>query len=217
MKVRDYRRQVEAELERARAAGRLAGAAVPGPDNWSAALNLLRDRNAEIGARTAAFELLQAGAFDVSRFAPLAASFVTALQEIAMAEEAPADLRRVALDHLANEGDEIARRVLAALVEHSGSAVLPQAAALEMLARDDHGSAVPVARRLLEESDAPEVRAQAARILGSDPGSAGRLEQLMADSSEALEVRRAGAVALRALRPEAFQAAARTVLGAVDT
>jgi hypothetical protein len=215
MKVRDYRREVEAELERtqARAATERRGPAVADAETWEAALATLKDRLAKPESRLAALYTLQAGAFDLAKFAPFAAAFVAALQTIAQAVDETAELRRAALDHLANTGDTIASRVLIEGLEGSQPAAVPPAAALEMLARDDHGSAVRIARKMLDVSEEVQVREQAVRILGSDPTSADRLETMMKDTGEANAVRRASAVALRALSPNAFGTAAHTVLG----
>lgn len=219
MKVRDYRREAEAELQRhardvssRRSAD--SGQALHGPDAWDAALKLLSDPSAGVEQRLGALYELQAGAFDVVKFAPFSATFVAALQKIAPARDEPEALRRTAIDYLSNAGDVIASRVLVAGLEGSEPAVVAPAAALEMLARHDHGTAARLAHQILDDDSPPQLKEQAARVLGSDPRAADRLEGLVKDPNEDARVRRASAVALRALRPEAFRATARSVLDA---
>jgi hypothetical protein len=89
--------------------------------------------------------------------------------------------------------------------------VLPAAAALALLARDDHGSASAIARNLLASGD-DATRAQAVRVLGSDPGASDLLSGIMKDKDESREVRRAGAVALESLNPQLFQDSAAEIL-----
>ncbi|TPN82568.1 hypothetical protein FJ987_16505 [Mesorhizobium sp. CU2] len=217
MKIREYRREVEAELQRyARNASTRrsldTGRTLHGPEAWDAALTILRDHAAAEEQRIGALYELQAGAFDVVKFAPFSPAFVAALQEIAPARDEPDALRRSAIDYLSNAGDEIASRVLIAGLEGAEPAVVAPAAALEMLARHDHGAATRLAHQILDGTNPPQLREQAARVLGSDPQAADRLESLIRDPNEDPQVRRAGAIALRALRPGAFKAAARSVL-----
>ena len=122
------------------------------------------------------------------------------------------DLCRSALDMLVNFNDEFARQKLADGLRGIGEALVPQAAALGMLSRNDHNSATAIARDLLMGGADIATRAQAVRVIGSDPAATELLAEIMKNKSEFQEVRRASAVALKGLNPQAFQAGAIDIL-----
>jgi HEAT repeat protein len=217
MNVKDYRKQVEAQtgprgsLESLDAVETVE--ALP-QQRWSDAIRQLTDPTLSPDIRKAAMHLLQAGTFLGAQFAPLRAEYIAALRTTAT--DADPELRRSALDILVNLKDEFARKKLLDGLQGQGEELVPAAAALGLLARDDHGSASTVARDLLATSADGPIRAQAARVLGSDPGATDLLSGIMKDKAEFREVRRASAVALRGLNPKMFEQGALEILNDGD-
>jgi len=205
MNVKDYRQQVEAQLRSVRT--QFESASQP---NWTDALNQLSDPHADIGARRAALRTLQAGTFLGSQFAPVRPQYIAALRQAAT--DPDAGLRHAALDALVNLKDEFARQKLVEGLRDGEKALLAPAAALGLLARDDHGSASSLAREILASAADIATRAQAVRVLANDPSAKPLLSQIMSDKSEFSDVRRASAVALRALDSSTFATTARNIL-----
>lgn len=212
MNVKDYRSQVEAEFGAAGSPGNasFASTATSAEQNWADAIRQLADPMLPSEARKNAAQVLQAATFLGAQFAPYRADYLAALRTAAT--DADADLRRSALDILVNFNDEFARQKLADGLRGIGEALVPQAAALGMLARNDHNSAINIARDLLAGGTDVATRAQAVRVLGSDPAATELLAEIMKNKSEFREVRRASAVALKGLNPQAFQAGAIDIL-----
>jgi len=211
MNVKDYRKQVEAELS-AGVTPAAAGPpeAAPPQQNWDEAIRRLADPTVAVDVRKEAAQLLQAGTFLGAQFSEYRPRYVAALRTAAT--DADPELRRSALDVLVNFSDEFARQKLVEGLQGTGEELVPPAAALGLLARDDHLSASAVARELLGKSVDFHTRAQAVRVLGSDPGAKELLSGLMNDKTEFREVRRASAVALRGLDNDAFEKNAREIL-----
>jgi HEAT repeat protein len=212
MNVKDYRSQVEAQLGAAGSPGiaSFVSTAAPPEQHWADAIRQLADPTLPPDVRKNAAQLLQAGTFLGAQFAPYHADYLAALRTAAI--DADTDLRRSSLDILVNFDDEFARQKLADGLRGIGEALVPQAAALGMLARNDHNSAITIARDLLAGGADIATRAQAVRVLGSDPAATELLADIMKNKSESREVRRASAVALKGLNPEAFQAGAIDIL-----
>jgi HEAT repeat protein len=203
MNVKDYRKQVEARRGKAGGLESMPRPTTPREQAWSDAIKQLSDPTVAADVRKNAIQILQAGTFLGEKFDPYRPDYIAALRIAAV--DPDLDLRHAALDALVNLGDEFARQKLTEGLQGKGEALLAPAAALGLLARDDHGSASVVARELLSTSADIPTRTQAARVLGADPGASGLLEGIMKDKEEFREVRRAGAVALRSLDPERFQ------------
>jgi HEAT repeat protein len=212
MNVKDYRKQVEAQLGAAGSPGdaSFASTAASPEQYWADAIRQLADPTLAPEVRKDVAQVLQAGTFLGAQFAPYHADYLAALRTAAT--DADADLRRSALDMLVNFNDEFARQKLADGLRGIGEALVPQAAALGMLARNDHNSATAIARDLLTGGADVATRAQAVRVLGSDPAATELLAEIMKNKSEFQEVRRASAVALKGLNPQAFQAGAIDIL-----
>jgi HEAT repeat protein len=216
MNVKDYRLQVEAQLGAAGSPDNasVASTVAPPEQHWADAIRQLADPTLPAEARKNAAQVLQAGTFLGAQFGPFRADYLVALRTAAT--DADPDLRRSALDTLVNLDDEFAREVLTDGLRGIGKALVPQAAALGMLARNDHNSATAIARDLLAGGADVATRAQAVRVLGSDPASSDLLAEIMKNKSEFREVRRASAVALKGLDPQAFQAGAIDILRDVN-
>jgi HEAT repeat protein len=212
MNVKDYRKQIESQLGAAGppAEAHFASAAAPSQQGWADAIKQLADPKLAPDVRTNAARFLQAGTFLGAQFAPFHADYLAALRTAAT--DADPDLCRSALDMLVNFNDEFARQKLVDGLRGTGQALIPQAAALGLLARDDHGSASAIARDLLGSSADIATRAQAVRVLGSDPAATDLLAGIMKNKSEFREVRQASAVALKGLNPQVFQDSAINIL-----
>lgn len=212
MNPKDYRRQVEAELQSSDSgAGLQAAAPQQSPEQaWEQALAQLANPSVPADARLAALQQLQAGTFLGDQFAPYMPRYLAALREAAV--DADDRLRHAALDVLINFKDEFARQRLVEGLRTSERALVPPAAALGLLARDDHASVGELARDMLARSDDAHVRAQAVRVLGADPQSKSLLSDIMKDKGEFREVRRASAAALWRLDPGRFESDATDIL-----
>ncbi|HEX6409115.1 MAG TPA: HEAT repeat domain-containing protein [Sphingomicrobium sp.] len=224
MKAKDYRRQVEQELgitDATKAATANAGeaadageAAMPAasraePD-CAPLVSRLADSSVDPRSRLMALGALQAAAFLARHFDVCRPDYVAALQSAATAEDP--ELRRAALDVLTKLKDDFARDRLIRGLSNADEALVPPAVALGLLSADDHNAVREIARRFLGPEFAPKVRAQAVRLIGRDPGARELLTKLVRDKDEFREVRRAGAVALKNLNPDAFAAQARAIL-----
>ena len=214
MNPKDYRRQVEDELRRSSGAADARRTGAPAAGDWADDIKRLADASLDPAQRLAALQRLQSASFLGSRFAPQRAAYIEALRESATG--ADSSLRHTALDILANLKDDFARQKLADGLRGAGEPLVPPAVALGLLARDDHGATVEIARQLLQSGSDVATRAQAARVLAADPESKIALVQRMRDKGEFREVRRASAVALHGLDPEAFANAAVDILADLD-
>ncbi|MBR0901355.1 HEAT repeat domain-containing protein [Bradyrhizobium liaoningense] len=212
MKAKDYREQVAAELG---PATQTESAAAPAPVEppvaaWRAALVSLASSSSSADTRKEALQLLQSGSFLEREFEPVRAEYVEALRR--SASDPSEDVRRYALGILMGQKDDFARRKLVEGLQGTAAALLPPAAALSLLARDDHASVGAVANQILKSNTDPAVRMQAVRVLARDPSSVQGLEEILHNKDEFREVRRAGAVALKNLAPDRFAKSATTIL-----
>jgi hypothetical protein len=213
MKVKDYVERLQSELSNSKAMVDSSTQTVPESSTvWQEMLAVLADSAANANSRQEALNILRAGSFSRKEFAPFAPRFRNALGQIAEDPAAPQALRHGALDALVNMKDQVARTVLIDGLKNPAKAAVAPAAALEMLARDDHASAAGLAREALDSSNEEAVRQQAVRILGADPSAKDRLREILRDKNEFREVRRAGAVALRGLDPGEFESDAAAIL-----
>lgn len=212
MNPTEYRAQVEAELKKAQANDAPAGAAQAqqAQPDWARDVELLRNTVANPRDREAALWHLQAGSFLAGQFEPHRPAFIQCLQQAAT--DPDDGLRRAAFDVLANSKDDFARRKLEEGLGDPTKALVAPAVALGLLARNDHASAARFARSYLTGQNDPAIRAQAARVLASDPDSKSLLAERVRDKDEFREVRRASAVALHNLDPDHFRSLAEDIL-----
>lgn len=215
MNVKDYRRQIESQLASSPPAGgadAVSGAAVDPEQSWREALHTLADTTADVEARKAALQHLQAATFLGAQFAPYHPEYLSALRVVAADRNSDEELRRSALDVLVNLKDEFARQKLVEGLRGIGDALVPPATALGFLARDDHGASSGIAREVLTRSNDAPTRAQAVRLLGSDSSATDQLLDILKDKNEFREVRRASAVALKALNEQVFTGGALEIM-----
>jgi hypothetical protein len=216
MNAKEYREQVAAKLATATPATTFAAPAAPEPPEaaWRAALASLSNPSSTAEKRKEALQLLQAGTFLEPEFNSVRAEYVDALRR--SATDPSEDVRRYALGILMTQKDDFARGKLVEGLQGTADPLLPPAAALSLLARDDHASVSTVAAEVLRSSVDPAVRMQAVRVLGRDPDAVGDLDEIVRNKEEFREVRRAGAVALKNLDPGRFLQSATTILNDED-
>ncbi len=225
MSVKDYRSQYAAQLDQARASvpGPVAAAApaaeAAAADGIEALIQTLSDTGRPDQDRRAALRSLKAASFQPQTFEPHQARLRQVLRQIATepqreakrAESGQPDLRYEALQHLSREKDPFVQERLLEGLRNPPAALVSAAAALQMLAVDDHGRAIDAARQVLAEHSESAARQQALRVLAADPKSQDVVAGVLTDKAELSAVRQAGAVALRAINPTAFARIARTI------
>src|SRR5262249_22087671 len=83
-------------------------------------------------------------------------------------------------------------------------ALVSTAKAVQLLAHDDHGATIPVARGILRGDYDLETKEEALRALASDPDSTRLFADILADRSQAPRLRSLSASSLRAVDPQRF-------------
>jgi hypothetical protein len=156
---------------------------------------------------------IQTATFSGPSFAPYRASYRDALRKVA-AEDKNEELRTGALEYLAFGKDDFARQLLLRGLENTAQALVSTAKAIQLLAHDDHGVAIPIARRVVNGDYDVGAKAEALRVLASDPQSDGLLASILSDRSQAQPLRSISAAALRILNPQRFVQVAQKI--AVD-
>lgn len=226
MDVDQYRKAYAAELEKAQAASTSRfeamrgvapspSAAAASAGSVAATISILGDATQLPTARIAALKNVQAVTFLGPQFDPYRASFRQALRTAAT--DRNADLRERALEVLALDKDEVARDLLLKGLENADQALVSPAKAIKLLAHDDHGVALPMARKILNESKDVEAKEQALRVLAADPSSHDLFAKLLADQSQPASLRSISAAGLRATNPKRFaQEARRIVMDATE-
>ena len=177
-------------------------------------LDTLRNSAESPGHRREALARLQAAAFLGKAFNTHQLAFRDALRAIVTAPP-PTDgseLQQIALEALALDADEVATDVLRKSVDDPARAIVPLAKAIQLLAHDDHGSVLPLARKVANDSADPGAREEAVRALGSDPASADTLVRVLADRSAPASLRALGASGLRMVDPARFSQEAQRIV-----
>jgi len=172
-------------------------------------LGVLADDAVPAQQKATAINRLGAAAFQTERFAPFHAEFVERLRDLAVGDDK--ELRLLALDRLTLEDDEVGKGLLRESLEGSRAPLVPPATATRLLARDEHGDAVPLFRELARSAPA-HVREEAVRALAFDPESADLLASISSDRSEPNKVRELAGLSLKAVAPERFAQVARDVV-----
>jgi hypothetical protein len=224
MNVDDYRKAYAAELakEPPGPADLTGAGAEAGSVNDAAAGqdHPIAQRIAEFGnfslpakVRLEALRDIQTATFSGPSFDPFRASYRDALRKVA-AQDSNEELRTSALEYLAFDKDDFARQLLLRGLENTGQALVSAAKAVQLLAHDDHGVAIPIARRVINGDYDVGAKAEALRVLASDPQSDGLLANILSDRSQAQPLRSISAAALRILNPQRFAQVAQKI--AVD-
>jgi hypothetical protein len=187
---------------RAQALGRLMQ--LEGPDVVpQTALDRLADPEESPVVRLAALKLLQQKQIFSSTAAEWRPAYVEALRA---ALDEP-KLQKAALEILSGLKDRQTQELLLEGIRKPKKALVPVDQALRLLSSDIHADVLDVARRLSSDQQSrtnKPVFMQALRILGSDPGSVGRLEKVLANDAHSVDARRLAATALSHLAPESL-------------
>jgi hypothetical protein len=176
------------------------------PQTVRTLLTLLGDRNLGPIVRLAALRQLGSAEFHVLRFAPFHAEFIGLLRGLALDEDR--EVREAALERLTLTNDPEALKLLREGLEKLRKPLLPAAKAVQLLARDDHGSAVPIFRELAANA-VGRVREEALRALANDPKSASLFEALAANKEEKGPIRHIAALNLKNTSADRFAKLAR--------
>ena len=229
MDVKQYRRQVEADLKKAAASykgtaaadtkriladkAKTAKARVDAIDttdfdkeNFDALveqyLATLGDKNEAVSVRLAVLRALMVARFFGPQFDAYRAQFQATLRQ--MATYGSSNLCNAALEVLALDKDDYAKELLLNGLKKPGEALTTVAKAIRLLGYDDHSEAVSTVREIFDELDdtAKEV---ALRMLASDPESDELLSRLLKDKTQASSIRQISAVGLRNSNPDAFR------------
>jgi hypothetical protein len=135
---------------------------------------------------------------------------MTILREIINVEDMT--LRRQVLEVLAQERDVYAqRRLLEGLQDPSKALVAPETA-IQLLGYDVHAEYFPILREIVRKSRSSAAKLEAVRLLAADPASRELLTDILNDKKQSKAIRRASAIALQALAPEAFEEQARRIV-----
>ena len=168
-----------------------------------AALERLSDPKESPTVRLAAIKLLQQKQIFSSTAADWRPAFVEALRA---AVHEPR-LRAAALEVLSLFKDRPTQELLLQGIRNPRRALVPVQHALRLLSTDVHADVIDVARKLTNVRQMRQNKAafvEAVRILAADPGSVGKLEEVLANGAYAVDARRLAATAISHLTPEVF-------------
>lgn len=235
MNINDYRRKIERSVVKAEAAaskaqsrtrsaapqGIVASKKTPprtrvealgrvtreeGPDAVpETALERLADPKESPAVRLAAIKLLQQKQFFSTSAAEWRPAFVEALRSAVRSPQ----VRPAALEVLSLFKDRPTQELLLEGINKPAKALVPLKEALRLLSTDVHADVVDVARKV---TDTPQLRrnraafVQAVRILAADPASVGKLQEVVANDTYAMDARRVAATAVSHLAPDALRA-----------
>lgn len=218
MNVDDYRKAYTAEIEKAKqsaAAVPLSAsdsrAAANDPDALFRSIATFRDASQPTETRLAALQNIQTAVFSVSGFDRFRASFKDALRAVA-AQDNDEELRTSALELLAMNKDDYAQQLLLKGIENPAEALVPVAKAVQLLAQDDHGVAIPVARKILSGNYDVNAKVEALRALASDPGSKDLVAGILSNRALPQQLRSVSAAVLRTVDPQRFEQLAQSLI-----
>ncbi|MBV9932170.1 MAG: hypothetical protein JO013_14670 [Alphaproteobacteria bacterium] len=174
-----------------------------------ALLDIAADKSVGAVARLAALRQLGSAEFRAARFGPFHAEYIDLLRTLATDEDV--EVRTAALERLTLTADPHALKLLSDGLQKVGDALVPAAKAVQLLARDDHGSALPIFRTLATEAKG-QVREEALRALATDVKSAPLFERLAANKDEKTALRHIAAVNLKNISPPRFAKVARKLV-----
>jgi uncharacterized protein (UPF0147 family) len=173
-------------------------------------ITMLEDTAEPKNVRLAAFRALKTVSFLGPAFAPYRADYLKSLRAIATDSEP--EIRQEALETLAMEKVDYARRVLSEGLKNPEKALVPAAKAIQLLSFDGHAEVAPLVREMFAKTGDLAVKEAALRFLSSDPASASLLSRVLKDRSQPAKLRSLSATGLRVANPKAFERAARTIV-----
>jgi len=182
----------------------MIGALTLDPSSFRASVRTLLDivgnDSLETAARLAALGQLKAAEFQPAEFAEFHAEFIALLRRLAQSPDR--GMRVAAFERLTLTNDAHAQKLLHDGLE-IGKPPVSTVKAIQFLARDDHGSAVPLFRRLAKATIGP-VREQALRALAADTQSVALFESIANDKAEPTRLRQIAAMNLKNTSPTRF-------------
>ncbi len=231
MKPEEYRKQVEKEVEEARAQMKARTRSKPranDPESRKAAIEAM---GPEIIDDDDVFEKMMADVADTSVPATVRGAIVNTMHARSFAspktaERRPewlaglrglladkdASLRERAAGLLMNEKDTHAQDVLLQGLRDPQKAIVPAERALELLGNDIHADVFVHARSVLQNPPNEAARLEAIRVLAAEPESVPLLESLLRDRKENPEVRRLAIAGLSATAPLALRKHASAII-----
>lgn len=219
MNVDDYRKAYTAEIEKEKqsaavtmsASGGLGSrAAADDPDALFKNIATYRDASQPTESRLAALQNIQTALFSVSGFNRFRASFNDALR--AVAADKDQELRTSALELLAMNKDDYVQQLLLKGIENPAEALVPLAKAIQLLAQDDHGIAIPIARKILSGDYDVSAKVEALRALATDPGSKDLVAGILSNRALPQQLRSVSAAVLRTVDPQRFEQLAQRLI-----
>jgi hypothetical protein len=174
-----------------------------------ALLDILANDGLPTEPRLCALRQLSAAEFEPKEFAPFHAEFIALLRRLAL--HAAAKIRLAAFERLTLTNDPEAQKLLHESLEKVRKPLVSAAKAVQLLARDDHGSGLEIFRTLAANA-AGKVREQALRALASDTKSAALFEALAANKDESSAIRQIAAVNLKNTSAARFAKVARKLI-----
>jgi hypothetical protein len=221
MKVEDYRKAYTTEIESAKqraasgpvtmSTGPAALAATDSMDPVTAAIRTFRDPAQPAEARLDALQIVMTATFGGPHFDRYRPGFRDALREV-VAHDKNQNLRASALELLAMDKDELAKNLLLKGLDNQADAIVSPAKAVQLLGHDDHGVAIPVARRIIAGKYGDDAKEEALRVLASDPNSASLFAEILSDRSQPERLRSASVAGLRAVSPQRFAEVAQRLI-----
>ena len=220
MNVDDYRKAYTAEIEKEKQSAPVVAlsasdslgsrAAADDPDALFKYIATFRDASQPTETRLAALHNIQTALFSVSGFDRFRASFKDALR--AVASDKDQELRTSALELLAMNKDDYVQQLLLKGIENPAEALVPVAKAVQLLAQDDHGIAIPVARKILSGNYEVSAKVEALRALASDPGSKDLVAGILSNRALPQQLRSVSAAVLRTVDPQRFEQLAQSLI-----
>ena len=212
MDVSEYRKTVAAEVAKEIASSaRTLDAASP-PASIPKEISTFRDQSRPSETRLNALHNVQTAKFMGPGFDPYRASLREALREVATQDKDPA-MRTSAIETLAFDKDDQARKLLQDGFTDPSRAIVPPAKALQLLGQDDHGVALPIAREVASSNQfGTDAKEEALRILSFDHNSEGLLAGILSDKAQPEVLRTVSAAGLRTLNPQNFAQIAQKIV-----
>lgn len=223
MNVDDYRKAYAAEVEKAKAAlpgsdefvlmsnsASTAGLDAPG-DSILDEIAVFRDSSQPSEIRLAALRNVQTAMFMGPGFDPYRAARLDALRAVA-SEDKDQEIRKRALEILGVEKDDVARQLLLKGFEDPGKALVSVAKAVQLLASDDHGVAIPLAHKVVAGEFDVAAKEEALRVLAFDPKAGGLFAGILSDRSQPEQLRSVSASGLREVDPQQFEQVAQNII-----
>ena len=186
-------------------------APVGGPDALFQDIAAFRDFSQPAETRLAALHNIQTATFFGPKFDRYRSSYKDALRAVAL-DDNNQQLRASALEVLALDKDDVARQLLLKGLDDVSQALVPVAKALQLLSQDDHGVALPIARKIIAGTYDVEAKGEALRVLVSDPGSDQLFSKILSDRSQPQLLRSVSAAGLRAVDPKKFEQLAQAIV-----